>query len=118
MLNDASKNREPKYRQVAEWIIQKIRSGELKPGTRLPGERAFAEEYGLSVATTVAVMRELCRQGYIIRRRKSGTYVADPEPLRRPRIGFITGKPEIYCCRINTELWKCCFENSRWSCDY
>lgn len=110
--DDVPKNGEPKYRQVAEQLIQKIRSGELKPGTRLLGERAFAEEFGLSVATTVAVMRELCRRGYIIRRRKSGTYVADPEPLRRPRIGFICENAGIYRCRINTELWKCCFERN------
>lgn len=110
--NDVPKNGEPKYRQVAEQIIQKIRSGELKPGERLPGERAFADESGLSVSTAVAVMRELGRRGYVTRKRKSGTYIADPEPLRRPRIGFICENAGIYRCRINTELWKCCFERN------
>ena len=63
----------PKYRRIADQLIGQIRSGVWKPGERLPGERAFAKQLGLSVATTVAVMNDLEQKGYAVRRRGSGT---------------------------------------------
>ncbi|MGW0633972.1 GntR family transcriptional regulator [Streptomyces sp. NPDC002758] len=35
------------YRQVADHIAAEIAAGRLRPGARLPGERALAEQYGL-----------------------------------------------------------------------
>lgn len=102
----------PKYRRIADQMIDQIHSGVLKPGERLPGERAFAKQLGLSVATSVAVMNDLEQKGYAVRRRGSGTYIANPEPLRHPRIGFITEWPHAYNIRIFDELWKYCHKNN------
>lgn len=102
----------PKYRRIADQLIGQIRSGVWKPGERLPGERAFAKQLGLSVATTVAVMNDLEQKGYAVRRRGSGTYVANPEPLQRPRIGFMVDHPHTYTKRIFGELWTFFYHNS------
>ncbi len=100
----------PKYRRIADQLIGQISDGTLKPGERLPGERAFARQTGLSVATVVAVMNDLEAKGYAVRRRGSGTYIANPEPLRRPRIGFVA-EPHDYSKRIFGELWTFCHRN-------
>lgn len=102
----------PKYRRIADQLIGQIRSGVWKPGERLPGERAFAKQLGLSVATTVAVMNDLEQKGYAVRRRGSGTYVANSEPLQRPRIAYITELPHVYNKRIFGELWNFCYRNN------
>ena len=100
----------PKYRRIADQLISQIAAGKLKPGERLPGERAFAKQTGLSVATVIAVMNDLESKGYAVRRRGSGTYIANPEPLRRPRIGFVA-EPHDYSKRIFGELWTFCHRN-------
>lgn len=102
----------PKYRRIADQLIGQIRDGVWKPGERLPGERAFAKQLGLSVATTVAVMNDLERKGYAVRRRGSGTYIANSEPLQRPRIAYITEQPYSYNRRIFGELWNFCYRNN------
>ena len=97
--------RGPKYRLIADQLIGQIRTGELTPGERLPGERVLAKQLGLSVATVVAAVKELVARGYAVRRRGSGTYIANPEPLQRPRIGFVTEKTYTYCREIFDNLW-------------
>ena len=97
--------RGPKYRLIADQLIGQIRTGGLTPGERLPGERVFAKQLGLSVATVVAAVKELEARGYAVRRRGSGTYIANPEPLQRPRIGFVTEKAYTYCREIFDNLW-------------
>ena len=97
--------RGPKYRLIADQLIGQIRTGVLTPGERLPGERVFAKQLGLSVATVVAAVKELEARGYAVRRRGSGTYIANPEPLQRPRIGFVTEKAYTYCREIFDNLW-------------
>ncbi|UKI29580.1 MAG: hypothetical protein L6W00_16025 [Lentisphaeria bacterium] len=53
----------------------------------------------------VAAVKELEARGYAVRRRGSGTYIANPEPLQRPRIGFVTEKAYTYCREIFDNLW-------------
>lgn len=54
-----------------------IVDGRLKPGLRLPATRAFADTYGISRNTAMAVYDLLLSEGYLVTRRKAGTYVAD-----------------------------------------
>lgn len=49
------------YVQVARHLEARIRTGELPPGSRLPGERALAEEYEVALGTmrkAVAILKE------------------------------------------------------------
>ena len=41
----------PVYVRVADWIESRIKSGELKPGSRLPPERELARDCGVAYDT-------------------------------------------------------------------
>lgn len=60
------------HRQLREAIL----SGRLVAGTQLPPTRAFAEEYGISRSTTMAVYDLLLSEGFLVARQGSGTFVA------------------------------------------
>lgn len=49
------------YVKMAEHLAARIDAGDLPPGSRLPGERDLAAEYGVALATArraVGVLRE------------------------------------------------------------
>jgi GntR family transcriptional regulator len=69
--------RGPGYEEIAEHYRQKIASGELEPGTKLPTIREIQTEWGVSNTTATAAMAELRREGLTIARRRHGTVVAD-----------------------------------------
>jgi len=52
---------------------------ELTVGDALPSERRLATELGVSRPTLRAVIDELVREGLLLRRHGSGTYVAEPK---------------------------------------
>ena len=52
---------------------------ELQVGDALPSERRLASELGVSRPTLRAVIDELVREGLLLRRHGSGTYVAEPK---------------------------------------
>lgn len=56
---------------------EKIRSGELKPGDRLPSFNAMVAEYGVAIATVDRMYSALEKEGLITRVRGSGTFVAE-----------------------------------------
>lgn len=59
-------------------IEQRILSGEWQPGFRLPYEVDLAVQYGCSRMTANKVLTQLARAGLIERRKKSGSFVAQP----------------------------------------
>lgn len=72
------------YLQIAEGIINAIRSGYLQAGQRLPGSRQMAELLGVNRKTSLLAYDELAAQGWIISRSARGTFVADSLPIIRP----------------------------------
>src|ERR1700755_273108 len=52
---------------------------ELTVGDALPSERRLATDFGVSRRTRRAVIDELVREGLLLRRHGSGTYVAEPK---------------------------------------
>lgn len=54
----------PKYRQIMALIKDKIGTGVLNPGDRLPTVREIADTWHVSHATATKAARELCREGY------------------------------------------------------
>jgi DNA-binding LacI/PurR family transcriptional regulator len=73
--------REIKYSNLLEMLIAKIKSGDYKPGKRLPGQMALAKECGVSAITSERALSELEKLGYIERRKRSGSFV-----LEKPRV--------------------------------
>lgn len=59
-------------------IEGRIRSGEWKPGDRIPFEYELVKSYGCSRATVSKALEMLARAGLIERRRKAGSFVAHP----------------------------------------
>lgn len=58
-------------------IIERLRSGQLRAGDRLPTERAFCEQFAISRTTVRKVLQELKERGLITQTVGSGTYVTE-----------------------------------------
>lgn len=65
----------PIYRSIMEMIVQKIQTGELLPGEKIPSERKLAEYLSVNRSTVVHALDELVDLGWIVRKRGSGTVV-------------------------------------------
>lgn len=67
----------PLYTRLRDHLATEITSGHLAAGTRLPSERALSEQYGYSRLTVRRALADLEEVGLLVRRRGSGTFVAD-----------------------------------------
>ncbi|MEX0303499.1 MAG: PLP-dependent aminotransferase family protein [Leisingera sp.] len=67
-----------KYTELAALVAERIKCGELPPGTRLPTHRTFAEKHGVALATATRAYSELKRQGLILGEAGRGMFVRDP----------------------------------------
>lgn len=64
-----------KYRTITADLLQKIRSGELKPGDRILAERPLAEQYGVARLTARRALCDLEERGLVKRDGRRGTTV-------------------------------------------
>ncbi|MFS4580483.1 PLP-dependent aminotransferase family protein [Phaeobacter sp. C3_T13_0] len=69
----------PRYLALADQIVATIENGKLMPGTRLPTHRAFAEQFGVALATATRTYGELERRGVVVGEAGRGTFVRDLE---------------------------------------
>jgi GntR family histidine utilization transcriptional repressor len=69
----------PRYADIRRAIEDRIISGELQPGDRIPGEEDLAAEHGVSRMTVNKALSSLAESGLIVRRRRSGSFVASPK---------------------------------------
>ena len=83
----------PGYRRVKQLLVQQVTEGRMKPGDRITSERALADSLGVSRLTIARAIGELVLEGLLVRRRGSGTYVADwrrrAQENRTGQIGLI-----------------------------
>ena len=70
------------YRQVADAIMASIKSGDYKPGSRLPSERDLAASFKVSRPTIREAMIALEIHGLVEARQGSGIYVTDHPPAQ------------------------------------
>ena len=68
----------PLYHQLAERLLDGIRSGEFSRGDRIPSEPALSRAYGIGRPTVRQATDLLVRRRVVERRRGSGTFVIDP----------------------------------------
>ncbi len=73
----------PLYVQIAESLIDRIESGELAPGHRLPAERELSEALGVNRMTLRQALHNLEMQGLLVRRQGDGTYVTESKKIER-----------------------------------
>jgi GntR family histidine utilization transcriptional repressor len=62
-------------------MLDRIRSGKLAYGALLPCEKELASEFGCARLTVHRALRELADEGYLERRRRAGTRVAERASL-------------------------------------
>jgi GntR family transcriptional regulator/MocR family aminotransferase len=67
---------EPLYRQIYQALKQKILSGEIARGRKMPSSRLLAEDLRVSRNIVMIAYDQLIAEGYLESRRGSGTYVA------------------------------------------
>ena len=67
--------------EVAAALRGRIAQGELRPGMRLPSERALAARLNVSRVTVVRALTRLRLEGLVVTRHGSGTFVAATDRL-------------------------------------
>ncbi len=77
----------PRYRELEQYVRDKIASGAWGPGHQLPTERELATMFGVSRITTSRALLELQKAGLIVREQGRGTFVG--RPLEQPESGAI-----------------------------
>lgn len=75
VIGDWSTGSGPLYRQLADAVARCIDQGDIRPGSRLPAERAVASLLTVSRTTVVAAFDLLKERGYLDSTPGSGTWV-------------------------------------------
>ncbi|MEU1879604.1 winged helix-turn-helix domain-containing protein [Streptosporangium sp. NPDC020072] len=83
---------EPLYRQVAGDLRQRITSGALSPGQRLPAEPDLAHEYGVGIDALRDALAVLRSEGLVRTVSREGSYVREEV---EPAIVRIEGSARI-----------------------
>lgn len=68
-------NDTPVYRQIVQYICDKVANGEWTIGSRLPSQRALAESFGVNRSTISTAIDELTSYGIISGKSGAGTQI-------------------------------------------
>ncbi|MBK5549127.1 histidine utilization repressor [Pseudomonas sp. TH03] len=93
------------YRRAKDFVQDKLRSGEWKPGDLIPSENRLVQELGISRMTVNRALRELTEEGHLVRVSGVGTFVAESKPqsnlLRITNIADeIIARGHSYSCSV------------------
>lgn len=81
--------RTPMYQQIADALRQKIASGALRAGAKLPTEAELRTEHAVSRETVRKALAVLINEGLIVSARPQGHFVRTREPMVfRPQAEF------------------------------
>uniref|UniRef100_UPI000B1B3D24 GntR family transcriptional regulator n=1 Tax=Actinomadura formosensis TaxID=60706 RepID=UPI000B1B3D24 len=81
------------FRRVADQVAADIAAGRLRPGDRLPPQRAFARQRGIAASTASRVYRELAGRGLVVGEVGRGTFVRAAERPAVPALAEPAGAP-------------------------
>lgn len=85
----------PLYHQVQHLIRYRIQKGDYEPGGRIPSEHELCRELDVSRVTVREALRELTREGLLVKAQGRGTFVAPPSTAV-PTIKYTGFIEEIY----------------------
>src|SRR3989442_11896052 len=97
---------EPMYRQIAEDLRAKIKSGELAQGSQLPTEIELMEQYNASRNTVRDAIKLLTSRSLVETRPGQGTFVVEKiNPFVTtltgdPKTGLGGGDEEVYIAEV------------------
>ena len=85
----------PNYFQLQTWLKEKIEQGVYKPNDRIPTEEELVQITGLARATIRQAVQNLVNMGYLLRKRKLGTFVLErtSDTSKRTIVGVLV--PDI-----------------------
>ena len=89
--------------EIAVHVRRRITGGDLLHGERLPPERTFADQFGVSRGTVRDALRRLEKSGFVEKRPGSGTYVTCSEADRTVSIAQSTSPLELIDTRYALE---------------
>jgi DNA-binding GntR family transcriptional regulator len=93
------------YRQLAGILRDRISSGQLRPGQRMPSEKDLHDEFGLARETVRRAMAVLRAEGLIDVRQGHGTFVAEtPEQVEIRRGDSATSTAAITVTRASGDV--------------
>jgi DNA-binding LacI/PurR family transcriptional regulator len=78
-----------KNNKIKQHLLDQISDGSLAVGSRAPSERELSKMFAVHHTTAEKALRELAYEGYIERRRGSGSYIRRIEQVRTGKIAFI-----------------------------
>ncbi|NUS86368.1 MAG: winged helix-turn-helix transcriptional regulator [Streptomyces sp.] len=70
----------PVWRQVAQYVIDRIVSGEYPPGSRVPSTLELATTLGVASSTSQKALAHLRAEGWLRGEVGLGTFVVDEPP--------------------------------------
>jgi GntR family transcriptional regulator len=97
----------PLYLQLKRWIETAISGGLIKPGDALPSERDLAQRVDVSRVTVRKAVQQLVRDGVLVQRHGSGTFVAPPAHRVEQSLSQLTSFAEDMARRgmAVTSIW-------------
>jgi len=84
---------EKRWGTIASSIKGAIRRGDLYAGARIASEKELAVQWDVSPVTVHRALAELQREGWVVRKRKLGTVVADRSARPTAKIGLVFSNP-------------------------
>lgn len=94
MLN--RENPIPLYLQIAEELRQKIRSGEIRGGDKLPSESEMTAAYGVGHLTVRNALKKLVEEGYLEKAQGKGTFCRSTAPGQIRNVEVILDMENVY----------------------
>lgn len=79
-MNSANRDKRPLYARVHAELVERIRSGQWKPGQLIPNEFEIAADFRVSQGTARKAIGALAADNLVIRRQGRGTFVFEHTP--------------------------------------
>ena len=120
MATETGDQQLPLYQQVKRELLAAIAAGDYAPGRPFVTQREICARFNVSHATAVRALNDLAADGYVVRRRGQGTFVADTQPappraadrtiacvLQRqgPHVGQLLAGVEEVCAELGYRLF-------------
>ena len=72
----------PSYIKIQQYVLDRVRSGEYKVGSKIPSEEELAEAFKVSRVTANKAIKELSLTGILKREKGKGTFVTSNRELK------------------------------------
>jgi LacI family transcriptional regulator len=86
--------------QIQDQIRLRIRTGEWKPGDKLPPLRTISAQCGVSLGVVQQAVGTLCTEGYLRARTGSGTFVSETNSVRNKSIAVVVPSLEEHILNL------------------